>query len=140
MAPRGRPKGSVKYKPEDHMTKICDWLSDGKTLRDYCRQKGTPSFQIVYEWLEKDRVFSERFARSRETGHDVIAQECLQIADERPPVDDKGKTDSGYVSWQKNRIWTRTQLLSKWSPKKYGDQTGGEDKAPGSVKIILSNE
>lgn len=100
---------------------IINWISEGKTLREWCRQNRI-NFQRVYEWLERDEEFAGRFARARETGHDVIAEECFQIADEQPPADANGKTDAGYVAWQKNRIWTRTQLLAKWNPKKYGDK------------------
>ena len=33
-----------------------------------------------------------------------------------------------FVSWQKNRIWTRTQLLAKWDRKKYGDGNAQEQE------------
>lgn len=134
----GRPKGSgLIHKPEDHMDKICEWISEGKTLRDYCRQPGCPSFSKVYTWMENDAAFAARFARARDTGHDVIAQECLAIAD--TPVEGKRikKTEDGMevviedaLGHRKLQIETRLKLLAKWNPKKYGDKTihtGDED-------------
>lgn len=105
---------------------IVAWVAEGKTLRAYCRQPNTPNFATVYGWIDKYPDFGQRFARARQIGFDSIADECFEIADEVAPVDDRGRTDAGYVSWQKNRIWTRTQLLAKWDRKRYGD---GSDNA-----------
>ncbi len=107
---------------KDHEDAIIEWISDGKTLRDYCRQPNTPDHTTVYDWLDEDESFSHRFARARDIGADAIAQETLNIVDERPPTTDNGATDSGYVSWQKARVETRLKLLAKWNPKKYGDR------------------
>ena len=101
---------------------IIAWISEGNTLRDYCRQDGKPSYVLVYDWLRDDADFASRFARAREAGHDVIADEILGIVDVHPPSNANGGTDAGYVSWQKNRAWARMQLLAKWNPSKYGDQ------------------
>ena len=136
----GRPKQPV---PQSKMDEIIEWISNGKTLRDYCRQEGKPSYAAVYDWLAADEDFATRYARARESGHDVIADECFQIADEMPPVDANGKTDAGYVAWQKNRIWTRTQLLAKWNPKKYGDKVDltSDGKAVGlAINIDLGDK
>lgn len=140
MARTGRPPEPV---PQDKADEIIAWISAGKTLREWCRQEGNPSFGTVYAWMEKDENFAERFARAREIGHDVIAEQCFEIADEMPPTNDEGKTDSGYVAWQKNRIWTRTQLLAKWNPKKYGDKvdlTSGGKAVGLAINIDLGKE
>jgi hypothetical protein len=108
------------YTPE-MADEICVWLSQGKTLAEFCAQNGKPGYSTVYAWLDDFPEFARNYARARDTGHDVIAEECIKIADEMPPPTPHGSTDSGYVQWQKNRIWTRTQLLAKWNPKKYGE-------------------
>lgn len=107
---------------KDHEDAIIEWISEGKTLRDYCRQPDTPHHTVIYGWMEEDEAFSHRFARAREIGADAIAQETLTIVDEHPPTTDNGSTDSGFVAWQKARVETRLKLLAKWSPKKYGDR------------------
>jgi hypothetical protein len=81
-----------------------------------------PGWVKVYRWINEDEELQKRFARARELGHDAIAEECFDIADEQPPSDLLGRKDAAHVSWQKNRIWTRLQLLAKWNPKKYGDK------------------
>lgn len=126
-------------------TKIKDqiiaWISDGKTLREYCRQKGKPCYRTVYTMLEKDEDFSARFARARDLGHDVLADECLQIADSicigeetTDNLNGRSVIRKDQILHRKLQIETRLKLLAKWNPKKYGDKLTtehtGEDGGP----------
>lgn len=114
---------------------ICDWLSQGKTLTEFCRITKGVSFSSVYRWLDEHPDFAANYARARDTGHDVIAEDCLAIADQMPPPDANGRMDSGFVAWQKNRIWTRERLLKAWNPKKYGDAKQIEVSGPNGGPI-----
>jgi hypothetical protein len=42
------------------------------------------------------------------------------------------------VSWQKNRVWARLQLLAKWDPKRYGDklELSGDQQNPLAIQTI----
>ena len=120
---------------------ICERLSAGEPLAVICREEHMPARATVYLWSDADLSFAGRIARAREDGHDAIADGCFAIVDEVPPATATGGTDSGYVSWQKNRVWTRLQLLAKWNPKKYGDKvdlTSAGDKLPAAQAIDLS--
>jgi len=132
----GRPLGDTLFPQKEQIKdQIVTWLSEGKTLRDFCRQDEMPSFGTIYRWLQEDKEFEERFARARLIGHDSIAEECLQLADREPleVFDEAGnkRYDPGSISWRKNQIETRLKLLAKWNPK-YGDKTilAGDDQAP----------
>ena len=123
----GRPPESV---PESIAEEIIEWISHGKTLREFCRQEGKPAWRTVYAWMEKDQDFYARIAHARELGHDAIAEECLEIIDTPPEMaTSSGKDsysehrDSAHVGWLKNRAEMRLKLLAKWNPKKYGDKT-----------------
>ena len=92
------------YHPLDHIKLICEWIGEGKTLRDYCRQPNTPSYGTVYDWIEvgegkrelfgkysKEEArkvnealeeFASHFARARLRGEEQLALECLEIADD----------------------------------------------------------
>lgn len=118
------------------VAQLCEWLSQGKTLSTFCKLDGKPGVNTVYDWMAEDEAIAGCIARARETGHDVIADDCIRIADEMPPSDENGKTDSGFVAWQKNRIWTRTQLLAKWNPRRYGDKVGVD--LSGSVGLSIN--
>jgi hypothetical protein len=116
---------------------LLKWIANGETLADFCREKGIGR-TTVHQWRHEDDEFNERFARARDNGYDQIADSCFRIADEMPPTDDNGRTDSGFVSWQKNRIYTRLQLLAKWDPKRYGERKilAGDEEAPLKVEAI----
>ena len=127
--PAGRPKESV---PQEKADEVIQWIANGKPLREFCRIEGNPCFRTVYDWLEKDEQFSARFARARELGEDVIAQECLEIADngENDWMERTNKKGES-IGWMVNgeavlrsrlRDDTRLKLLSKWNPKKYGER------------------
>jgi hypothetical protein len=126
MARTGRPPEPV---PQDKADAIIEWISAGKTLREWCRQDGNPSFRAVYDWIEKDEEFALRFARARDVGHDVIAEEALEIIDTDPEHAESWSEnggsrhrDSAHIAWLKNRAEMRLKLLAKWNPKKYGDK------------------
>ena len=110
---------------------ICEQLSIGVPLREICRQEGYPKWRTVYDWLAKDDEFSTRFAHARDVGHEALAQECLDIADNAENDWMLRENKDGSESWQLNgehvqrsklRIETRLKLLAKWNPKKYGDK------------------
>ena len=137
----GRPKGSgVDFaKRKRQQAEIVEWISNGKTLRDYCREPGSPSWGTVYAWMVDDDAFAERFAHARELGEDAIAQECLTIADTpmigiEEETSDTGKKikKSDMLGHRKLRIETRMKLLAVWNPKKWGDKLGigGADGLP----------
>src|SRR5712671_2907285 len=110
---------------------ILEWVGNGKPLREFCRLPGSPNWRTVYRWRQDDPGFAVRLKVARDSGYDAIAEHALAMADEQPPKVD-GRIDPGYVQWKKLQVWTRLQLLAKWSPKKYGEQLaiGGIEDAP----------
>ena len=122
----GRPTETVD--PVE-ATLICDWIAHGKTLREYCRQKGKVKWRTIYKWLEKDEEFRSAFARARDTGCEILFEECLELID-TPPVycGSEGNTriDPSFINWQKNRVETRMKMLAKFNPKRFGDMLGVE--------------
>lgn len=147
----GRPPEPV---PKDKAEEIIAWISSGQTLREYSRQEGKPHFNTVYDWLEKDEDFAMRFARARERGEEVIAQECLEIADDASNdwMEEFDKKTGASIGWKINgehiqrsklRIETRLKLLAKFNPKKWGDKVDltSDGKAVGlAINIDLGKE
>jgi len=135
-----RPKGTPDYKNIAQLKdEIISWLSEGETLRSYCRQDGKPSYSAIYGWLEQDPAFTTRFAHARSIGHDVIAEETLHIAN--TPIEGQTVTETeegvtikreDMLGHRKLQIETRLKLLAKWNPKKWGDRTvlTGDDANP----------
>jgi hypothetical protein len=133
----GKKMGEKPYPNQEQIKNaVVDRLIDGKTLQDFCRQEGMPAFRTIYNWQAEDKAFDANIARARDIGHDSIAEDCLRLADREPleVFDEAGnkRYDPGSIAWRKMQIETRTKLLAKWNPKKYGDKTilAGDDKAP----------
>ncbi len=128
----------------ERFDEIIERLSAGEPLAAICRDDHMPGLTTVYDWMRKDEsgALSERFARAREAGFDMIAQDTLRIADEPPPITEHGSTDGGAVQHAKLRIETRLKLLAKWDPKRYGDrlELAGDAKAPLTVQVVRLGE
>ncbi len=149
MPRTGRPPEPV---PQDTADEIIEWISAGKTLREFCRQEGKPHWNTVYDWLEKDEDFAGRFARARELGEDAIAQECIEIADDASNDWMERSDKDGGTGWALNgehiqrskvRIETRLKLLAKFNPKRWGDRVDvtSDGKAVGlAINIDLKGD
>lgn len=130
--PHGRPS---KFTPEVAQ-EICDRLSKGEPLAQICRDEHMPATRTVATWRESDTEFSASIARAREDGFDVIAEDCLRIADQTE--NDTVSTEHGerpnteWISRSKLRVETRLKLLAKWDPKRYGEKLaiGGASDLP----------
>lgn len=135
--------GATLYNPRDFHAEICEWIAQGKTLRDYSRQPTKPSYGTIYDWLEVDNEFSSRFARARKIGEQVIAQECLAIADDGS--NDWQETEFGprinteHINRSRLRVDTRLKLLAKWNPKEWGDKIQQEHSGEVAIKRVVSD-
>jgi nitrogen fixation-related uncharacterized protein len=137
--PKKRAGRKTEYDPAI-AAEICTRISCGESLRQICMEDKMPVHSTVYLWLLQNKQFSDNYAKAREEQADTLADEIQAIADEPPAeiVDDKGvsRTDSGWVTWQKNRIDARKWVASKLKPKKYGDRQilAGDADSPIEVK------
>lgn len=101
---------------------ICGRLAAGESLYSICKSAHMPEIVTVYRWMVKDEDFRQQYVRAREDQAETHADQMQEIADEAPPLDANGRTDSGWVQWQRNRIDTRKWIAAKLKPKKYGDK------------------
>lgn len=128
-APKGRPSlFSDKLGDE-----ICAELAKGKTLRQICKDERMPAESTVRAWaLDVDSPFSAQYARAREIGYSIMADELLEIADNKAKEADATARD-------KLRVDTRKWLLSKALPKLYGDKILNEHvgKDGGAVHHVI---
>ena len=117
------------------------WVSEGNTLRSYCRQKNKPAYTTIYNWMNKNtdesKEFLERFARAREWGADCIADEILEIVDEMPRMigEDQQRIDPSFIQEKRVRAEIRLKLLAKWHPQKWSDRTNLEHSGGISLTV-----
>ncbi len=144
MAKRGCPKGSHTKYTKVLADEIINELSDGKPLRQICREKDV-AWRTIYLWIEQRPDFHARIAKARELGQDAIAEECLDIANNTTLGVVKTYKDGVVVEareedmlgHRKLQIETRLKLLAKWNPKRYGDRIthAGDPDAPVTLEL-----
>ena len=139
----GRKKGVLMTPNADQIkADALVWISKGKTLSEFLRQPGMPSRAAFDAWRRQDDVYASDFARAREVGADVIAEECIAIADDAR--NDWMEREGGFVvnaehiQRSKLRIETRLKLLAKWQPKKYGDKNEIAVSNPDGTPLSLT--
>lgn len=111
-------------------------IAAGESLVSICKADDMPHVVTVYRWLAKHEEFRNMYAHAREDQAETHADEIVKIADEAPPNDMNGKTDSGYVAWQRNRIEARKWVAAKLKPKKYGDKQTVEHEGGIAINVV----
>ena len=105
---------------------ILDRLAQGEPLSVICRS--APKFPhptVWRDWCGADEALAIAYARAREAGEDVIAEDCLAIIDEPPAchmTDHGPRIDPADVHNRRLRFEGRLKLLAKWNPKRWGDK------------------
>jgi hypothetical protein len=128
MATQPRRRGFTPEERAKHSDDLIAWVAEGGMVREFCRQKGRPGWNLVYEWIHADDDLRRRFARARDLGSEAVAQEALAIAD----TPEKGVTvteDSegtktvteDMLGHRRLQVETRLKLLARWNPRKWGD-------------------
>jgi len=103
---------------------ICERLADGESLRSICRDDEMPAKSTVFKWLGLIPAFADQSSRARETQADSLADDIVDIADDKAlePNDKRVRIDA--------RKW----LAGKLRPKAYGDKVavvgGGKTDDP----------
>jgi len=127
MAKRGRPSS---FTPERGRA-ICELLAEGKSLLAICKKPGMPAPYTVSRWLADpaNTEFQAEYARARDVGLDLLADEIMQIAN----TPKKGKTtkksedgvevtEGDMLGHRRLQVDARKWYLSKLAPRRYGDR------------------
>lgn len=151
-APAKRSRGRPTKKSQSILNEILERIAAGEPLAEICRDAHMPGVTTVWEWEKEDEAFSESIARARAAGHDMIAAQWLRIAD--TPQIGKIKrfvrAENGemvlfeerledMVEHRRLQCHAREKLLSKWDPKRYGNNQrvalGGDPDNPTPVPV-----
>lgn len=105
---------------------ICERLAAGGMLRVICRDDHMPEPWVVYAWRRANPDFAKAYELAREVGYDVMAEECMDIAEDGSEDWETRTNRAGdtyevvnreAVGRSKLRVETRLRLLGYWSPK-----------------------
>ena len=145
--PAGRPS---KYTPE-LCTEFCTRLSAESTasVESVCEADDMPCVASIMGWLKKYPEFLEEYERAREKRADLMARECLEIADSSTNDTSTVTSKSGedyevanheWINRSRLRVDTRKWLLSKMSPKRYGDKIQAEISGDMTINVTLQRK
>lgn len=117
---------STDYNQETAV-KICTWIAEGKSLVSFCKQEDTPHISTVYRWIASNEVFRETYTQARADQADTLADQILDIADDKSNDVSVGpdgitKPNPENVQRSKLRVEARKWAAAKLKPVKYGDK------------------
>ena len=111
MAARHDSPGLDMEKGEE----VCGHVADGMSLLMACAMVDGVSRPTFYRWMRESEELRDTYARAREERADLIADECIEIADGADPLTDN-------PALIKQRIDARKWHAAKLAPKTYGDK------------------
>lgn len=106
---------------------VCALLEDGSSLRKAAESVGE-SARTILNWTRSNPDFLTQYTRAREVGYKLLADEILEISDEKDVqvcYDGKDTTidlSPTVIARNRLRVDTRKWMLSKMLPKIYGDK------------------
>lgn len=102
-----------------------DALADGGSLRAFCRSLGLTIAERLALWTALRTTHAEAFQRAREFAADMLADECLEIAD----------GCAGNIEGARLRIDVRMRRCAALHPAVYGDRLHVEHS--GNVELRI---
>ncbi|HGG2173365.1 TPA: DNA-binding protein [Escherichia coli] len=126
----GRPHGYT----EEKALEICELVADGQSINKISKLPGMPNRSTILKWFRDVPEFSTMYARAKDIGFEVLADEILDIADNEDNVD-KDKCRRSQLM-----IDTRKWLLAKLQPRKYGERVtqeivGNKEESPVQIEV-----
>ena len=109
---------------QDLADRICQELSEGRSLRTICLQDDLPDARTVFRWLRTNEQFCQQYARAKEESTDAMSEDILALSDGAIDVIKGGaeKKSSALGQAVRLQVDTRKWIMSKMKPKKYGDK------------------
>lgn len=105
-----------------------------------------PDPSTIHRWSHDDPEIMQAIASARVVGFDVIAADCLKIAD-NSELDfiecedgEQPVPNTEHIQRSKLRVETRLKLLAKWDPKRYGDAISVEHSGGTNDTVTVMSE
>lgn len=126
----GRPHGYT----EEKALEICELVADGQSINKISKMPGMPTRSTILKWFRDVPEFSIMYARAKEIGFEVLADEIIDLSDAAENI----KAEE--LRRHQLMIDTRKWLLAKLQPRKYGDRVtqeivGNKEEAPVQVEV-----
>ena len=119
-------KGHTKC-TQDIANNVLAEISKGISLSKACKHLDL-NYSTVWNWInDEDNKYFDNSLRVYEAGCDALADECIDIADEKSSdsvelEDGRVVVNNEVIQRSRLRIDTRMRLIGKWNKSKYGDR------------------
>ena len=122
-----KSEAKVDWRTPEFAEVLLDAIAGGMTLKEVCESNDL-SKTTVLRWLSNE--YLDQYARALRVRADMQAEEIIEIAD-------KTYTTNEELTAAKMRIDARKWLMSKMSPKKYGDKVELDHGVTEELKEIV---
>lgn len=142
-----KPTGNPMGRPLEFTQEKADLICELTASHPYGLQKlvrtfpDLPSHFAINTWRVKFPDFNAQYAKAKLKQADLLAEECLDIADESHGdsiINSDGfeVCNTEYIARSRLRIDTRKWLASKLLPKQYGDKSAVDVNHSGNLNDI----
>ena len=116
----GRP---VKFAPDNPCwEKMCEAISTGKSLSTALKEPGMPSYPMAILMIRRNSEIKSLYERATEDRADKLAEEVIELSDEKMPKGLEGPMASAWVQQKRLQIDSRKWVASKLNARRYGDK------------------
>jgi hypothetical protein len=133
---------------EELFENICNQISTTSIgLHKICKEVGI-SAVTFFEWIKEDAELSNRYTRAREAQAELLADQIIQLADDKSGDTQAGEFgevgNAAAIQRSRLQVEARKWIAAKLKPKKYGDkvevdQTINVNKLPDWLTAPIEN-
>lgn len=124
-----RKTGRPSLYSDEVAIRICTEIALGKSLVKICDATDMPSRTTVFQWLDNNADFQNRYTRARMAQADTFADEIVDLAD--------AAEDANLARLQIDaRKWTAAKLRPARYSERFLNEHTGKDGAPIAVRQI----
>jgi len=106
--------------------------------------KHFPSHSTIRKWIFENKEFSDKYEMAKQEQADFLADEILEIADDRDGdlIEGQFGTSGNPVNVSRARLQidARKWVASKLKPKKYGDKLDVTSAGKSLVQTVIVND
>lgn len=128
----------------------CAYIANGGVLGRFATAVGLPRPTLL-RWIEKKPEWKAKYARAKDQQVDAMAEDAVTIASEPVMIEDvyesydaEGnlirrdikRADAAYA--RKLAVATRTDIIKKWAPDRYGEKVEVKTDSTMAAKILAA--
>lgn len=147
-----RDENGKVYACDELVEAACAYIANGGTLSRFATAVGTYR-QLLLKWLLKKPEWKAKYAAAKDEQVDAMAEDAVTIASEPVMVEDVfesydgngnlirrdiKRSDATYA--RKLAVATRTDIIKKWAPEKYGEKIEVKTDSSMAAKILAARK